>query len=102
MTLETQAIWDALKMVNDPELGVNIVDLGLVYDVKVENGGVEVVMTMTTPACPLSSYFERAVPLAVTSRVKEVGWVSVRLVWEPRWHPGMMSEAAKRALGWVR
>lgn len=99
---DPQLVWEALKSVNDPELGVNIVDLGLVYDVKVQGANVDVTMTMTTPACPLSSYFERAVPLAVRSRVKDAGLVLVHLVWEPRWRPDRMTEAAKRALGWMR
>lgn len=101
MTIDTEAIWDALKDVLDPELGVNIVDLGLVYDVNVELGHVEVVMTMTTPVCPLSSYFEQIIPLVVTDRVEEVGSVSVRLVWSPQWSPERMTATARRALGWA-
>lgn len=102
MTIDTRPVWDALKEVIDPELGVNIVDLGLVYDVKVDQGHVDVVMTLTTPACPLGSYFERVIPAAVSGRVKEVGSVSVRIVWEPRWTPQMMSDEAKTSFGWTR
>lgn len=97
-----EEITDALKDVIDPELGVNIVDLGLVYDVRVDQGHVEVVMTLTTPACPLSAYFKQVIPAAVGKRVPEIGSVSVRVVWEPRWTPEMMSQEAKKALGWTR
>lgn len=99
--IDTQPVWEALKEVIDPELGVNIVDLGLVYDVEVEQGHVDIVMTLTTPACPLGSYFERVIPAAVRSRVKEIGSVAVRIVWEPRWTPEMMRDEAKQALGWA-
>ena len=101
MTIDTQAIWDALKDVIDPEIGVNIVDLGLVYEVTVDQGHVDVVMTLTTPACPLSSYFERLIPFTVSGKVKEVGSVSIRWVWDPQWGPDMMSETAKKSLGWA-
>jgi len=71
--IDTQRIWTALKSVLDPELGVNIVDLGLVYDVKIDHGHVDVRMTMTTPACPLSSYFQHVIPRVVSEQVEEVG-----------------------------
>ena len=100
--IDTQRIWTALKSVLDPELGVNIVDLGLVYDVKIDHGHVDVRMTMTTPACPLSSYFQHVIPRVVSEQVEEVGSVSVRLVWDPPWRPEMMSDEAKKALGWWR
>lgn len=101
MTIDTQPIWDALKDVLDPEIGVNIVDLGLVYEVNVDQGHVEVVMTLTTPACPLSSYFEQVIPRVVSNRVVEIGSVGVRFVWDPRWGPEMMSDEAKKTLGWA-
>jgi len=100
--IDPQPVWDALKSVVDPELGINIVDLGLVYDVRVDQGHAEVVMTLTTPACPLGAYFKQVIPAAVGKRVPEIGSVSVRVVWEPRWTPEMMSQEAKKALGWTR
>lgn len=100
MTIDTQAVWDALKDVIDPEIGVNIVDLGLVYDLDIRQGHVEVAMTLTTPACPLGSYFTQRIPRVLSERIPEIGSVAVRFVWEPRWNPRMMSETAKQRLGW--
>lgn len=94
-------VWEALKEVKDPELGVNIVDLGLVYEVKVDLGHVDVKMTMTTPACPLSSYFQEVIPRVLREKVEEIGSVSIQFIWNPPWRPEMMSEAAKSQLGWV-
>lgn len=100
--INTDSIWTALKEVIDPELGVNIVDLGLVYEVNVhDNGFVEVEMTLTTPACPLSSYFERVIPITVSNKVNEVGSVLVTITWNPPWQPQMMSDEAKRQMGWT-
>lgn len=103
MELDTGRLWDALREVIDPELGVNIVDLGLVYEVNAfPSGDVQIVMTLTTPACPLSAYFKRAIPLILSRKVKEIGTVSVDIVWEPRWEPQMMSQSARKMLGWAR
>lgn len=103
MQFDTKPLWDALREVIDPELGINIVDLGLVYEVNVFPGGdVQVVMTMTTPACPLNSYFKRAIPLVLSQKVKEIGAVCVDIAWEPRWQPQMMSENARKMLGWAQ
>ncbi len=75
-----------LWRVVDPELGMNILRLGLVYDVQIEEGDVTVVMTLTTPGCPMA----RAITEGVHRVVSELPWVTsttVRLVWEPRWTP---------------
>lgn len=82
----------------DPEIGVNVVDLGLVYGVGVDEGIAEVTMTLTTPMCPLGPYLDQEVRSAV-SDVPTVSDVKVNLVWEPRWDPSMMSEDAKLELG---
>lgn len=81
---------EMLRYVIDPELGVNIVDLGLVYDVRVEGGRVEVDLTMTTPACPLSSYITQQIE-ATLRPLPGVEDVHVELVWSPRWSPAMMA-----------
>ncbi len=95
----------ALKNVYDPEIGLNVVDLGLVYDVDVEEGGksVNVDMTLTTPACP-------AGPMILEGAKKEIAAlkdlypqledVQINLVWTPFWNPSMMSEEAKEELGY--
>lgn len=97
-----QAVWDALREVNDPELGINVVDLGLVYSVDVQDQRVHVVMTMTTPACPLGAYLAKMTEDAIRRRIPQAQSVDVELIWEPPWHPGMMSEAAKQQLGWTK
>ena len=93
-------VLDALYGVIDPELGINIVDLGLVYAVQVGSGVAEVEMTMTTPACPLSAYFDAEVARAVRAAVPELHTVAVNLTFQPPWDPALMSGAAKHALGW--
>ncbi len=90
--------WQQLACVYDPELGVNLVDLGLVYEVDVNAGEVRVQMTLTTPGCPMSESMPEAAERAVLT-IPGVAGVSVDLVWEPRWVPEMMSDRAKRELG---
>ena len=90
----------ALSAVIDPEIGVNIVDLGLVYSVAVEGAGVDVKMTMTTPACPLHEYLVDSSESAIRREFPEVESVRVELVWSPPWQPAMMSEAARRQLSY--
>ncbi|MBX6329734.1 MAG: NifU N-terminal domain-containing protein [Pseudolabrys sp.] len=90
---------EALRQVIDPELGYNVVDLGLVYDVVVENGGtVRIIMTTTTPGCPATNYLKRGVGEAA-SAVPGVEFVDVTLTYEPRWAPEMMSPQAKAHFG---
>jgi len=92
-------IREALHQVIDPELGYNIVDLGLVYDVAAgEHGVVCVTMTTTTPGCPATSYLKSGAGECV-SNVPGVEFVDVKLTYEPRWTPEMMSPEAKEHLG---
>lgn len=93
------ALEDALHTVIDPELGVNIVDLGLVYDAQVVRGVAQVVITTTTPACPLGPYLSDAIRWALLD-VDGVLDVDIEVTYEPRWTPHMMSEAARSQLGW--
>ena len=93
-------VLEALYAVIDPELGINIVDLGLVYAVQVDDGVAAIEMTMTTPACPLSAYFDAEVARAVRTAVPEVHAVEVKLTFQPPWAPEMLSGVAKHALGW--
>ncbi len=79
---------------------MNVVDLGLIYGVTVEDSRVHVTMTMTTPACPMGTYLTECARQAVRNRVPEAADVEVELVWDPPWHPGMMSETAKEHFGW--
>jgi metal-sulfur cluster biosynthetic enzyme len=89
---------DALRGVVDPELGVNIVDLGLVYHIGVDDDAVRITMTMTSPACPLRDYIQDLVESAVASRLVDRRRVLVDIVSEPPWTEEMMSAAARQQL----
>ena len=91
---------EALRNVLDPELGVNVLDLGLVYDIAVDGDHVAVALTMTSPACPLGEVLLADVEKNVRRLVPSARHVEVRLVWDPPWTPDRMSEAARRQLGW--
>lgn len=91
---------EALRNVLDPELGVNVLDLGLVYDVVLAGSEVRVDLTMTSPACPLADVLVADVQRTVKRLVPALARVDVRLVWEPPWTPARMSDAARRQLGW--
>jgi metal-sulfur cluster biosynthetic enzyme len=96
--LTKDSIFEALKEVYDPEIGVNIVDLGLVYDVEVLEPDVEVTMTLTSMGCPLGPVIISDVQKAVAG-MGSTGDTRVRIVWSPPWSPEMMSEDAKDELG---
>ena len=85
---------EALRQVEDPEIGMNIVDLGLVYDVRVVNKGIKVVMTFTSMGCPEGPAIIKNVRRVLGKLIPKRS-VSVELVWEPAWNRDMMSEEAK-------
>lgn len=89
---------EALHAVIDPELGIDIVNLGMVYVITVNGADVAVQMTLTTPGCPLHASIEEQVRLRV-GELEGVGDIEVELVWDPPWTPMSMTEEAKRALG---
>ena len=91
-------IREALRHVVDPEIGVNIVDLGLVYRIEVEGGRARIAMTMTSPTCPLADYLKDLVTSAIRQHVPDVVDVDINLEWEPPWDPDMMSDEARRQL----
>jgi len=98
-----EMIWEQLKTVFDPEIPVNIADLGLIYSatvVALESGGkrVEIQMSMTAPGCGMGNVLQADIESKL-SRLPEVREVHVEVVFDPPWHPGMMSEAAKLQLG---
>lgn len=99
--LKDKAIW-ACKHVYDPEIPINIYDLGLIYDVEAneQSGIVNVNMTLTTPNCPEA----QSLPLSVKGAIESIEGVTeahVNIVWEPLWHRDMMSDAAKLQLGLI-
>jgi len=97
-SLESRVV-DAIRTVYDPEIPVNIYELGLIYDLAVDDDGrAEVKMTLTSPSCPVAG----TLPGDVETRIKGVKGVTevhVELTWEPAWNPDMMTEAAKLQLG---
>jgi metal-sulfur cluster biosynthetic enzyme len=95
----SDAVRGALRGVVDPELGANIVDLGLVYDAQVIGAKVFVTMTLTTPLCPMNEMIPDAVRQAVGA-LPGVAGVDVELVWTPPWAPQMMSRELKERFGW--
>ncbi len=94
-----ETVMDALKNVIDPELGLNIVDLGLVYGVDVDRDTVEVTMTLTTPGCPLHTAIARGAQTAVRN-LPGVEQATVNVVWDPPWTPERMSPEARARLRW--
>lgn len=84
----------------DPELGINIVDLGLIYGINIEGSRVNVLMTLTTPGCPLDSYFSRDITTKLKS-LKGISDVLVELTFEPPWSPTKMTGESKDLLGFV-
>ena len=97
MSLKDKII-DGVKKIYDPEIPVNIYELGLIYDIKVdEKNNVKINMTLTTPNCPVAESLPKEVQDSVKA-IKEINNVDLKLVWEPPWDKSMMSEAAKLEL----
>jgi FeS assembly SUF system protein len=95
-------VMEALKNCYDPEIPVNIVDLGLVYDVKIiDNKNVYIKMTLTAPGCPVGPFVAEQVREAVMTLVEGVEKVDVEIVFDPPWTPDRMSDEAKALLGFV-
>jgi len=97
-TITEEAIYEALKECYDPEIPVNLVDLGLIYDVKIIDDWVGVKMTLTSPGCGMSGIISQNVRNRVL-KVSGVKDADVRIVWQPTWSPTMMSESARKKLG---
>ncbi|GAA4442530.1 metal-sulfur cluster assembly factor [Pontibacter saemangeumensis] len=102
--METQApdigheAFETLKYIIDPEIGINIVDLGLVYKVSLEQEQLTVELTLTTPGCPMSSTIVKAAEQVLIKRFPDLD-VAVELVWSPPWSVDMISEEGERQLG---
>ena len=95
--LNNELVYAALREVIDPEIGCNIVDLGLVYDVNIRGGVVQVRMTLTTPGCPMSESLAWGVKQALLT-LPPVTDAEVELVWDPPWNPAMMTDAGRAAM----
>lgn len=101
MGISADAVRECLRQnVYDPELGVNVVDLGLIYDIDVrDDNEIYVEMTLTTPGCPLYDTIASEVKSALKEKFGEDVEVDVNFVWDPPWTPAMMSEEAREELG---
>jgi metal-sulfur cluster biosynthetic enzyme len=93
LEIDGDLVWEALSTVIDPEIGLDIVTLGLVYELEARGNAVRVTFSLTTPGCPMEEAITSGVINAV-SAVPGVEQVLPNLVWEPRWHPGMIQEGA--------
>lgn len=98
--LTESEVREALREVQDPEAGMSVVDLGLVYGVEVSPTRIHVRMTMTSPACPVAPYIVEEAVAAIRAAADGVPDVVVELVWDPPWTPERMSESARRRFGW--
>ena len=98
--MDETEVMQALRGVEDPEAGMSIVDLGLVYGVEVAPGRVRVRMTMTTPGCPAASYLADESTSAIRVQAPADTDVQVELVWDPPWTPERMSAEAQSRFGW--
>ena len=97
-TLEESQVWNALREVIDPEIGCNIVDLGLVYGVLIAEAKVTVKMTLTTPGCPMTGSLAQGAQWALLN-IPGVEEAEVEIVWDPPWHPSMMTETGRAIAG---
>ncbi len=99
-TPDHDSVLAAISTVIDPEAGMNIVDLGLIYGVDVQDNRVAVTMTMTTPTCPVGDYLRDFVRDAIRDRCPSLATVDVELTFDPPWTPDRMSDAARAKFGW--
>ena len=95
---EEVRVLEALRQVIDPEIGMNLVDLGLIYSVHTSAGHAEVIMTLTTAGCPMHDSLTRGVKTALL-QLPGIQSAEVQVVWDPPWHPSMMSDTARQRLG---
>jgi metal-sulfur cluster biosynthetic enzyme len=93
-----EKIFEQLRTVIDPELGINVVDLGLIYNMNINEGNVFILMTLTTPGCLLHDSIVGGIKRAIAN-IEEIQDVDVQVTWNPSWTPERMSEEALRQLG---
>ena len=100
MTVQKAEVFEALKQVYDPEIPADIVNLGLVYEVLVDDDRVVVKMTTTAPGCPVGNYIVAQAKRAI-ERLEGVKEIDIELVYDPPWQESMITEEGRRILGWV-
>lgn len=99
MAVEREEVLKALKRIYDPEIPVDVVNLGLVYELLVDDGKVMVKMTTTASGCPVGDYLVAQVKLAI-ERLEGVKEIDVELIYDPPWQESMITEEGRRMLGW--
>jgi len=99
---DVESVRTLLRRVIDPEVGVNIVDLGLVYRIDVTTEEVLIEMTMTSPACPMGDMIMDDIDAVLDEALPESLRVVVKMVWDPPWNPGMMNAEAREHFGWEK
>lgn len=100
MTVQKAEVFEALKQVYDPEIPADIVNLGLVYEVLVDDDRVVVKMTTTAPGCPVGNYIVAQAKRTI-ERLEGVKEIDIELVYDPPWQESMITEEGRRMLGWV-
>lgn len=100
MTVQKAEVFEALKQVYDPEIPADIVNLGLVYEVLVDDDRVVVKMTTTAPGCPVGNYIVAQAKQAI-ERLEGVKEIDIELVYDPPWQESMITEEGRRMLGWI-
>ena len=95
-----EGVRNLLRRIIDPEVGVNIVDLGLIYGIDAGDGTIRIEMTMTSPACPMGEMIQDEMRSILAAEFGSQYAIEIALVWVPVWTPEMMSNEAKQALGW--
>ncbi|VAX29027.1 hypothetical protein MNBD_IGNAVI01-3037 [hydrothermal vent metagenome] len=96
--ISEEKVLELLKGVIDPEIGLDIVSLGLVYNIEINEDSIDVTMTLTTPGCPMHTTITEWVNNILLQAEPDKN-INVNLVWEPQWNPGLMTEEAKKELG---
>ncbi len=100
MEVTDESVWSALKTIPDPEFGINIVDMGLIYSVETAENNVHVIMTLTTENCPSGAWIYEGAKTAIQS-LEDVGEVQVDMVFDPPWTTDMLSDYGKAQLGFA-
>jgi len=99
-SLDNQSISEVLQAIIDPEVGLSIVDIGLIYEIRTTKREVHILMTTTSPACPASTTLEDDIRTALLERFGSSLEVHLEITYDPPWDPSMMSDSARTELGW--
>jgi metal-sulfur cluster biosynthetic enzyme len=100
LTTEEQRIYKALQSVIDPEIGESLIDLGLIYGIRIEDNIARVTFTMTSYACPMSELVIEDIHKSLRKTLADNIEIDLDLVWEPAWEPSMIEAEARKRLGW--